>query len=88
MIVAGGAIGRIHGFMCAGAKRIVIHLWGVDDAQTANLMSDFYQQIMADGQNAHATCRQAQLAMWNSDTQYRAPYYWAAFTIQGEWSED
>jgi len=28
--------------------------------------------------------RQAQLSM-SKDARYRAPYYWAAFTLQGEW---
>ena len=28
--------------------------------------------------------RAAQLAMWH-DKQWRSPYYWGAFTLQGEW---
>jgi CHAT domain-containing protein len=28
--------------------------------------------------------RQAQLSIWKQN-QWRAPFYWAAFVIQGEW---
>jgi CHAT domain-containing protein len=31
-----------------------------------------------------AALRAAQVAMWKSK-QWEAPYYWAAFTLQGEW---
>jgi CHAT domain-containing protein len=31
-----------------------------------------------------AALRQAQLAMIQNP-QYQSPYYWAAFTLQGEW---
>jgi len=33
---------------------------------------------------AGATLRAAQVEMWR-DKRWEAPYYWAAFTIQGEW---
>jgi CHAT domain-containing protein len=31
-----------------------------------------------------AALRAAQLEMWK-DQRWRAPYYWSAFTMQGEW---
>jgi CHAT domain-containing protein len=31
-----------------------------------------------------AALRQAQLEMWQQD-RWRAPFYWAAFSLQGEW---
>ena len=39
------------------------------------------QQILAGVGKAFAS---AQIAMWKSK-QWEAPYYWAAFTLQGEW---
>jgi len=83
--VAGeGIVGMTSGFMYAGAKRVVVSLWSVSDVSTANLMSDFYRRMLEQNTNPNQALRQAQLAMWNSETKYRAPYYWAAFTLQGE----
>jgi CHAT domain-containing protein len=83
-VVGEGVVGMTSGFMYAGAKRVVFSLWKVDDAQTANLMSNLYQQLWTDERDPHQSLRQAQLQMWLSDSKYRAPYYWAAFTMQGD----
>lgn len=68
--------------MYAGSPRVVVSLWNVDDAATAKLMSQFYRSVLAKGLTPSAALRQAQLEMWQ---QGQAPYYWASFTIQGEW---
>ncbi|MDF5731786.1 MAG: CHAT domain-containing protein [Rhizonema sp. PD38] len=77
-----GLVGLTRGFMYAGAKRVVVSLWSVNDLTTASLMHIFYQKMLQEHQNPVAAMRAAQLDMWNSG---KAPYYWAAFTIQGEW---
>jgi CHAT domain-containing protein len=77
-----GLVGLTRGFMYAGAKRVVVSLWSVNDLSTATLMQNFYQKMLKQGQNPVAAMRAAQLDMWKSG---KAPYYWAAFTVQGEW---
>ncbi|MGI2907816.1 CHAT domain-containing protein [Tolypothrix sp. VBCCA 56010] len=77
-----GLIGLTRGFMYAGAKRVVVSLWSVNDLTTASLMQQFYQKMLQQNQNPVTAMRAAQLEMWKSG---KAPYYWAAFTIQGEW---
>jgi CHAT domain-containing protein len=77
-----GLIGLTRGFMYAGAKRVVVSLWSVNDVETADLMQKFYQQMLEKKLNPVNALREAQLEMWK---QGKAPYYWAAFTIQGEW---
>ncbi|MDF5730222.1 MAG: CHAT domain-containing protein [Rhizonema sp. PD38] len=77
-----GLVGLTRGFMYAGAKRVVVSLWSVNDLTTATLMQTFYKKMLQEHQNPVAAMRAAQLEMWNSG---KAPYYWAAFTIQGEW---
>jgi CHAT domain-containing protein len=77
-----GLVGLTRGFMYAGVKRVVVSLWSVNDLTTATLMQTFYQKMLQQGQNPVAAMRAAQLKMWKSG---KAPYYWAAFTIQGEW---
>lgn len=77
-----GLIGMTRGFMYAGAMRVGVSLWSVDDQATAELMQQFYQNLWQKNQSHASALRQAQLTMWR---QGRAPYYWAAFTLQGEW---
>ncbi|MEP0840140.1 CHAT domain-containing protein [Coleofasciculus sp. FACHB-64] len=79
-----GLVGLTRGFMYAGSRRVVVSLWSVNDAATSKVMTNFYQKMLQLGQNPVAALRAAQLEMWNSG-QWQAPYYWAAFTIQGDW---
>ncbi len=79
-----GLIGLTRGFMYAGAARVVVSLWSVSDKATAELMEKFYRKMLQDGQRPAAALRAAQIEMWQSK-QWAAPYYWAAFTLQGEW---
>ncbi|NEP87818.1 MAG: CHAT domain-containing protein [Okeania sp. SIO2C2] len=77
-----GLVGLTRGFMYAGAKRVVGSLWVVDDAATADLMSQFYQGMLEQGLSPVEALRAAQLQMWEGGI---SPYYWGAFTLQGEW---
>jgi CHAT domain-containing protein len=70
--------------MYAGAPRVVASLWKVDDAATAKLMGEFYKTMLGAGMQPAAAMREAQIRMWRQK-QWHAPYYWAAFTLQGEW---
>jgi CHAT domain-containing protein/tetratricopeptide (TPR) repeat protein len=79
-----GLVGLTRGFMYAGAKRVVVSLWSVKDTATAELMKKFYRQMLAKGLHPVAALRAAQLEMWKTQ-QWKAPYYWAAFVVQGEW---
>ena len=79
-----GLIGLARGFMYAGASRVVASLWNVEDQATATLMKEFYQGMLAGGQSPPSALRAAQLSMWRGK-RWRTPYYWAAFSLQGEW---
>jgi CHAT domain-containing protein len=80
-----GLIGLTRGFMYAGAPRIVASLWKVDDRATSELMKRFYQGLLGpEALRPAGALRQAQLSLWKQK-QWRAPYYWAAFVLQGEW---
>jgi CHAT domain-containing protein len=79
-----GLVGLTRGFMYAGAARVVASLWKVDDAATAELMGEFYRAMFAGGLRPAAALRAAQVHMWRQN-RWRSPYYWAAFTLQGEW---
>ena len=81
-----GLIGLTRGFLYAGASGVTASLWKVDDEATAELMSHFYGGIFQRGLTPAAALREAQLAMWNQK-RWRAPYYWAAFVIQGQYNQ-
>jgi CHAT domain-containing protein len=80
-----GLVGLTRGFMYAGAPRVVASLWKVDDRATSELMKRFYQGMLGPERlSAAGALRQAQLSIWKQK-QWREPYYWAAFVLQGEW---
>ena len=79
-----GLVGLTRGFMYAGAARVVVSLCNVNDKATADLMTKFYEKILKQGARPAAALRAAQVEMWKQK-QWQSPYYWAAFTMQGEW---
>jgi CHAT domain-containing protein len=80
-----GLIGLTRGFMYAGTPRVVASLWKVDDRATSELMKRFYQGMLGpEALSPAEALRQAQLSIWKQN-QWRAPFYWAAFVLQGEW---
>jgi CHAT domain-containing protein len=80
-----GLIGLTRGFMSAGVPRIVASLWDVQDTSTAELMTRFYRGVFRQGQSPASALRAAQLATMR-DARWAEPYYWAAFTLLGDWS--
>jgi CHAT domain-containing protein len=70
--------------MYAGAPRVLVSLWNVQDKGTSELMTRFYKKMLQEKLQPAAALRAAQIEMWQ-DTKWKSPYYWAAFTLQGEW---
>ncbi|MEG4391339.1 CHAT domain-containing tetratricopeptide repeat protein, partial [Microcoleus sp. BROC3] len=79
-----GMVGLTRGFMYAGAQRVAVSLWNVDDEGTAVLMQKFYQKMVQQKLAPAAALRAAQMEMMQQK-KWQSPYYWAAFTLQGEW---
>ena len=79
-----GLVGLTRGLMYAGAARVVVSLWSVDDDATSDLMGRLYKGMLKDGLRPAAAIRNAQLEVWKQP-KWRAPYFWAAFVLQGEW---
>ncbi len=81
-----GLIGLTRGFMYAGARRLTASLWQVEDAATSELMERFYRGMLGEKRlRPAAALRAAQIEMLKQK-QWRSPYYWAAFVMQGEWN--
>ncbi|MCI0486467.1 MAG: CHAT domain-containing protein [Blastocatellia bacterium] len=79
-----GIVGLVRGFMYAGAPRVVASLWNVEDRATAELMKRFYREMLSERMTPAAALRAAQVSMWK-EKRWEKPYYWAGFTMQGEW---
>jgi CHAT domain-containing protein len=79
-----GLVGLTQGFMYAGARRVVVSLWNVNDKATAELMARFYRGMLKENKTPAAALRVAQVEM-SRQRQWQSPYYWAAFVLQGEW---
>ena len=79
-----GLVGLTRGFMYAGSPRLLVSLWKVDDEATAEIMTRFYRLMLEKKLLPVEALREAQLEM-KQETEWKAPYYWAAFVLQGEW---
>ncbi|HWN42206.1 MAG TPA: CHAT domain-containing tetratricopeptide repeat protein [Thermoanaerobaculia bacterium] len=79
-----GLVGLTRGFMYAGAARVLASLWSVDDRATSVLMKSFYGHMISGGMSPAAALRQTQSEMAHS-SRWSSPYYWAGFSLQGEW---
>jgi CHAT domain-containing protein len=81
-----GLVGLPRAFLDAGGRRVLVSLWQVEDRATAELMRGFYRGMLEQGLPPEAALRRAQLALWR-ETDWRAPYFWAGFVLQGDWQE-
>jgi CHAT domain-containing protein/tetratricopeptide (TPR) repeat protein len=79
-----GLEGLTRGFMYAGARRVIVSLWNVNDKATAALMQRLYAGMLRNGKTPAAALRAAQIEMLRT-AQWQSPYYWAPFVMQGEW---
>lgn len=81
-----GLIGLTRGFMHAGASSVAASLWKVDDEATAELMKEFYANMLQKGMTPGTALRAAQNTI-RGNSPWQSPHFWAAFTIQGEYKE-
>lgn len=79
-----GLVGLTRGFMYAGASRVLASLWSVEDRATAELMGNFYRGMLREKLTPAEALRKAQLEMARKPN-YKSPYFWAGFSLQGEW---
>jgi CHAT domain-containing protein/Tfp pilus assembly protein PilF len=79
-----GLIGLTRGFMYAGAARVLVSLWSIDDRASAELMTRMYAKMLGrERMSPSAALRAAQIELWKKGS--ASAYYWAGFSLQGEW---
>lgn len=72
-----GVFGLQRAFKMAGAQRLIMSLWKVDDEVTQQLMTEFYGFWLS-GMNIQTAFYMAQI---NVKKQHPAPYFWGAFVM-------
>ncbi len=70
-------------FSYAGSPTLVASLWKVADEPTQALMLEFYAELKK-GSTRGEALRQAQVALL-TQPRYAHPFYWAPFTLMGDW---
>lgn len=76
-----GVMGLRQSFRVAGAKSMVMSLWKVSDAATAQLMERFYQELKS-GKSSGDALHSAAASLRESD-QWSHPAFWSAFLLSG-----
>jgi CHAT domain-containing protein len=79
-ITGDGVIGLSRALISAGVPSVIVSLWAIPDAPTAELMKEFYQNLQKNPNKAQAL-RQAMLTTMKTHSN---PRDWAAFTLIGE----
>lgn len=74
-------IGLARGFFAAGAPALLVSLWTVDDASTAELMTRLYLRLR-EGDTPSQALRAAQCALLRDRPH---PFFWAPFVLMGRW---
>ncbi len=79
----------------SGTRSTLATLWSVEDASTAKLMGQFYQEFKQPGVKKIAALRNAQLSLLQSlklnppveslENLPPHPYYWAPYVLVGNW---
>lgn len=72
-----GVFGLQRAFHIAGADRIIMSLWKVDDEATQLLMSSFYRELV----RQKDTRKAFQTAKKSLQSSHPEPYYWGAFVL-------
>lgn len=81
-----GPLGFARSFLVAGVPVVVASLWPVDSTATSELMILFHRLRKRERLPTAEALRRAQQETFNREG-YRHPYYWAAFTAIGGYSD-
>ena len=80
-VTGDGVIGLSRSLIAAGVPSVLVSLWSVPDAPTAELMTTFYRSLQQQKNDKAQALRQAMLTTMNT---HPNPKDWAAFTLIGE----
>lgn len=79
-IVGEAPLGLARAFLQGGARSVLSTLWQVPDTATAQLMEEFYRQVLSEKRTPSAALELAQRHV-RSQPRWSDPYYWAGFQL-------
>lgn len=87
-VLGGGdeLVGLMRAFLYAGAAALLVSQWRVEDAAAAELVTHFYQELIA-GASKPAALQTAQRALISAGTPENGrahPFFWAGFQLIGD----
>ncbi|HYV17468.1 MAG TPA: CHAT domain-containing tetratricopeptide repeat protein [Verrucomicrobiae bacterium] len=82
-----GVVGLRHAFERAGARTVIMSLWGADDASARAFMRALYAARQAGATTTGAMRRAAVRLLEDQRARGRTthPYYWGGFVVTGDW---
>jgi tetratricopeptide (TPR) repeat protein len=78
-----GVIGLSRALVYAGAKNLIVSFWSVADESTAQLMTDFYTELLKSPGKGFAHALQVSKGKMIGSKKFVEPYYWAPFVLIG-----
>lgn len=81
-----GIVGWTQGFLYAGARRVLVSLWNIDDEATYELMRSFYGHMLRGGLAPPEALRRAQQDL-RAIPRWEKPAFWAGFVLFGEFAQ-
>ena len=81
-----GLVGLAWSFAAAGVPTVVASSWKVDSETTADLMVDFYGELNKKSKLSKAEALQAAVIKKINNPATKNPFYWAGFSLIGDWS--
>jgi len=81
------ALGLEWAFLQTGATSLLSSHWNVEAESAAAFSISFYKRWLAEGKSRAEAWRETILEIIDSKTpvQHAKPYYWAAFSLSGDW---
>ncbi|NJN11763.1 MAG: CHAT domain-containing protein [Richelia sp. RM1_1_1] len=83
-ITGDGVVGLSRALIVAGVPSVVVSLWAVPDAPTAELMVEFYRNFQEGKLDKAQALRQAMLKMMKEGNNRDNPVKWGAFSLIGQ----
>lgn len=82
-----GVVGLRHAFERAGARTVIMSLWGADDASARAFMRALYTERSAGASTTEAMRAAAVRLLGDQRARGRTthPYYWGGFVATGDW---
>ena len=77
-----GVVGIARAFLAAGARSVLVALWGIDDEATMVFMKSFYQHLK-EGETASTAVQQSMKSLRESE-EFAEMWYWAPFQLIGD----